>query len=85
METTIEIDDEIICVWVSYSYTPAEPMVWTYRNGDPGHPGSPAEVELLSVEGKHDGKEYIDLIGEEQCIELQDKILALKEKNESYY
>jgi len=31
-------------------YTPEEPMIWTYSNGDPGHPGSPSEFEIKNIE-----------------------------------
>ena len=36
-------------LFVEYEYTPEEPMVWTYRNGDPGHPGTPAQIDIAFV------------------------------------
>ena len=35
---------------VKGEYVPEEPMVWTYRNGDPGHPGSPSEFIIEDVQ-----------------------------------
>ena len=29
-----------------YDYEPGEPMIWSYPNGDPGHPGSDPSVTL---------------------------------------
>lgn len=36
-------------LFVEYEYTPEEPMVWTYSNGDPGHPGTPAQIDIVFV------------------------------------
>jgi len=36
-------------VEVEYSYTPGTPDVMYLSNGDPGHPGDPAEFEILKV------------------------------------
>ena len=38
-------------VEIEYKYTPATPDVMYLRNGDPGHPGDPAEISLISVKG----------------------------------
>jgi hypothetical protein len=45
--TTIDYKDREITVF--FDYTPAEPMIWTYANGDPGHPGAPAEINIYGV------------------------------------
>jgi hypothetical protein len=34
---------------IEADYTPPTPDVHYLRNGDPGHPGEPEEVEFLSV------------------------------------
>lgn len=34
---------------ITYDYTPAEPDVYYLRNGDPGYPGSPAELSICSI------------------------------------
>lgn len=39
-----EIDAEIV-----FRFTPGHPAVMYLRNGDPGYPAEPAEVELISV------------------------------------
>ncbi len=36
-------------VEVDYAYTKAEPELYCYSTGDPGCPGTPAEVEILSA------------------------------------
>jgi len=33
----------------SVNYTPGTPDVYYLRNGDPGHPGDPPELEILSA------------------------------------
>jgi hypothetical protein len=38
-----------------FDYTPAEPEVWYYKDGS-GHPGTPAEVEVISLH--HDGHDW---------------------------
>jgi len=50
IEVEIEIDDEPLMAIVDYEYYPGEPEVWTLSNGDPGHPGSGAECEVLSIQ-----------------------------------
>ncbi len=34
---------------IAYDYSPAEPDVYYLRNGDPGYPGSPAELSICSI------------------------------------
>ena len=34
---------------VHYDYEPGEPEIHTYSNGDPGHPGSSASVEINEI------------------------------------
>lgn len=46
--TTIKISDDLE-LEIEGNYTPEEPMVWTLPNGDPGHPGSPAELVINSI------------------------------------
>ena len=50
LEIEIEVEDEPIAVTVDYEYYPGEPEVWTLSNGDPGHPGSGPEVDVLSIQ-----------------------------------
>jgi hypothetical protein len=45
---TIELSKEI-SLEVEGHYYPEEPMVWTLPNGDPGYPGSPAELVINSI------------------------------------
>ena len=45
--STIKIGETEL--FVEYEYTPEEPMVWTYPNGDPGHPGTPAQIDIVFV------------------------------------
>lgn len=54
-ETTVtRMDDNAgmevdVPVRVFYSFTPGYPGCWYLRNGDPGHPPEPAEVEIERV------------------------------------
>jgi len=34
---------------VKGEYVPEESMIWTYKNGDPGHPGCPSEFIIGEV------------------------------------
>ncbi len=45
---TLELTEK---VWldVHYEYDPGEPMIHTYPNGDPGHPGSGPSVEIKEI------------------------------------
>lgn len=52
-------DDSEPEVEVEASYTPGSPAVMYLRNGDPGHPEEPDEVEILKVTRK-DTKEELD-------------------------
>lgn len=36
-------------VEVEYEYDPGEPMIHTYPNGDPGHPGSAPSVNIYAA------------------------------------
>ena len=42
---------------VEYEYTPGTPDVYTLPNGDPGYPGDPEEIEILSAIDE-DGKDW---------------------------
>lgn len=68
-------------VEVEYYYEPAEAAVWTYANGDPGHPGSPAVVEIQSI--KHNGVDIYDYLHDSILDKLQEEILNYKP--EIYY
>ncbi|HTJ53318.1 MAG TPA: hypothetical protein VL443_27875 [Cyclobacteriaceae bacterium] len=50
LELEIEINETPFYVTVDYEYYAGEPEVWTYSNGDPGHPGSGPEVDILSIQ-----------------------------------
>jgi hypothetical protein len=47
--TTIETDEDILEVEVEGNFIPGETEVHTYSNGDPGHPGSGPDVEILRI------------------------------------
>jgi hypothetical protein len=66
---------------VEYYYQPGDPGVHTYANGDPGHPPTPPEVDITSVqwikeiEGKK--REYVnidDLLDERDWDEIYDAV-----------
>lgn len=41
--------EEEIAVEIEFDYTPGTPDVFYMRNGDPGYPGDPAEVENVEI------------------------------------
>ena len=49
IELEIEVNNEPVNVTVDYMYYAGEAMIWTYSNGDPGHPGSGPEVDICAV------------------------------------
>jgi hypothetical protein len=40
----VEVEVEVVC-----KYRPGTPDVMYLRNGDPGYPGDPAEIEVIEV------------------------------------
>lgn len=42
--------DDHMAVDITYTYSPGRPAVMYLRNGDPGYPADPAEVELVKAE-----------------------------------
>jgi len=42
--------DNEVKIGVTFDYYPGDPGVWTYSNGDPGYPATPAEIEVESIE-----------------------------------
>jgi len=54
----MEIMDTEVSFLVSYSYSPGRPAVMYLRNGDPGYPADPAEIEIEKIERivEKDGK-----------------------------
>ena len=45
-----EIAGTEVSFLVSYSYSPGTPMVRYLRNGDPGYPAEPPEIEIEKIE-----------------------------------
>lgn len=43
------LESDALEVWITYLFTPGRPAVMYLRNGDPGYPADPAEVELVSA------------------------------------
>lgn len=57
---TVDLADhgELDCV-VEFKCYPGHPGTWYRRNGDPGDPPEPAEIEVIRV--THNGNDYTDL------------------------
>ncbi len=49
-------------VEITFTYSPGRPAVMYLRNGDPGYPEEPAEVEITSL--NIGGDTWIDLMSE---------------------
>ena len=45
---TWDYEYETLTIEFHYNYEAGEPMIWSYPNGDPGHPGSGPEVNTVS-------------------------------------
>ena len=58
-DTTLELNDMDVDVTVEYDYHRGEPAVWSYRNGDPGHPGTGDEVEIIAMVDEN-GKDWLN-------------------------
>lgn len=48
-EVTVEVGGEELELEVRGEFHPGTPDVWYLKNGDPGHPGDPAEVDIHSI------------------------------------
>jgi len=46
---TTELTFKELELQVDYQYFAGEEMQWTLPNGDPGHPGSPPDVEIEEI------------------------------------
>lgn len=57
---------------VSGYYTPGEPMRMYYPDGS-GHPGSPAEFEIIAV--RIEGEDIIELLVDSKLEELEETII----------
>ena len=46
---TWDYEYETLTIEFHYNYEAGEPMIWSYPNGDPGHPGSGPEVNIYKA------------------------------------
>lgn len=69
---TTEITFYEINLTVDYDYSPEEPTVWRYSNGD-GHPGSPAYVDILDI--RVQDTSILVLCSDDLIEKLEEKIL----------
>lgn len=60
---TLERDDGEITATVVFDFRPGSSAVHTLRNGDPGYPADPDEVDIVSV--RDEGGNDVDLTAEE--------------------
>lgn len=69
---TIEITFNDINLTVDYDYSPEEPTIWRYSNGD-GHPGSPAYVDILDI--RVQDISILEVFSDDLIEKLEEKIL----------
>jgi hypothetical protein len=69
---TIEITFNKVNLIVDYDYSPEEPTVWRYSNGD-GHPGSPAYVDILDIHVQDTS--ILEVFSDDLLEKLEEKIL----------
>ena len=69
---TKEITFYDVYLTVDYDYSPEEPTVWRYSNGD-GHPGSPAYVDILDI--RVQGTSIYEVFSDDLIEKLEEKIL----------
>lgn len=87
--TTVDTETECVehSVSVEANYYPGSPAVFYERNGDPGHPEEPDEVEVLKVTRK-DNNEELDWdslpesVKEKLEEEVRDQVHGTKEYND---
>lgn len=56
---------------VCFDYSPGRPGVHTLRNGDPGYPDDPAELEITAV--MVDGEDVMGRLSEETLTQLTEQ------------
>lgn len=69
---TTEITFNDINLTVDYDYSPEEPTIWRYSNGD-GHPGSPAYVDILDI--RVQDISILEVFSDDLIEKLEEKIL----------
>lgn len=79
MEVQIKLGDQVLDI--EGNYTPEDYGVWTYPNGNPGYPGTPAEFEIETIEwvlptGNIDVIDLLFAIGDDVIFKIEDLILA---------
>ena len=68
---------------VMFYYTPGDPGVYTYSNGDPGYPPSPPELEIYKIEftgkdsiGKHHTIDVTELYDDTDFEKIEELIMV---------
>jgi hypothetical protein len=62
-------DSEDRSVEIIASYSPPTPDVFYLRNGDPGHPGDPEEIEVISARALDEGANVAEVEADTDAIE----------------
>lgn len=65
--------------YVDYSYYPATPDVWYLRNGDPGYPGEPADVDFHKIAACPKGDDLYEVLSESAIDNLIDAVIEYEE------
>lgn len=65
--------------YVDYSYSPATPDVLTCRNGDPGEPGEPADVDFQKIAARPEGDDLYEILSESAIDNLIDAVIEYEE------
>ena len=64
MDVPVTVGDDEVIVAVNYNYSPGRPAVMYLRNGDPGYPADPPEIEAMEmkVKGEHVPQWFADAV-----------------------
>jgi hypothetical protein len=77
MNQTRDITHNGVTFEVEFNYSPGRPGCHTLRNGDPGYPEEPAEIEILGIKLEGNDQDLSELLQAGQHLYDRDGKLVL--------